>query len=96
MFRAVRIRDHLGVGIFSSQVCTLVPQNPEVEWRSVGEASRASQSLSVRSDYIETSVFAKPEFAWLKLVAFSGEIDCHNSGNEVTIFVQVDINGARY
>ena len=91
MFRAVRIRGHLGVGIFSSQVCTFVPQNPEVEWSSVGDASRASQSLSVHSDYIETPVFARPELAWMKLMDIYSEIDCGNSGNELTILLQADI-----
>lgn len=96
MLLTVHIRCHAGAGIFSSQVCILVPQNPEVEWSSVADASRASQSLSLLSDYIETPAFAKPEFDWLKLIAFSSEIDCDNSGSEVTISIQVDIYGARY
>ena len=96
MLRTVYIRCHAGVGISSSKLYTLVPQNPEVEWSSVADASRASQSLSLLSDYIETPAFAKPEFDWLKLIAFSSEIDCDNSGSEVTISIQADIYGDRY
>ena len=61
MLRTVHIRCHAGVGIFSSKVCILLPQNPEVEWSTKADSTRASQSLSLLSDYIETPVFAKPK-----------------------------------
>ena len=61
MLRTVYIRCHAGVGISSSKLYILVSQNPEVEWSAKADTTRASQYLSLLSDYIETPVFAEPE-----------------------------------